>query len=78
MHTVYDVVSGVIIFCSLVHTILPPWDGYADFPRFQKYYKACVYTVGYIALNARSTVHPSISTAEGTKVSDLSQQVKDN
>lgn len=71
MHKLWDVVAAVVFACSLLHTLLPPWDGYGDFPRFQKVYKATVYTIGYIALNARSTFHPSLGTDNGSKTSDV-------
>lgn len=60
-HWVFDYAAGTIVVCSLLHTFLPPWDFLADFPRAQKYYKAFVYVIGYIAMNARSTVYSSIS-----------------
>lgn len=74
LHKVFDVVSATCVICSLLHSFLPPWDGYQDFPRFQKYYKAFIYTVGYIAVNARSAVYPSLSTQNGTKVSDVANK----
>jgi hypothetical protein len=62
--------AEVIAIASFAHTILPPWEAFNDFPRVQKYYKLFVYIVGYAALNGRSTVYPSLSTASGTKQSD--------
>lgn len=74
LHKIFDVVTGLTFVCSLLHSLLPPWDGFGDFPRFQKYYKAFVYTVGYLGVNARSAIHPSISTQNGTKLSDAGNQ----
>ena len=71
-------VTAIVAGCSLLHTLLPPWDwkpkfveeGLADFPTAQKlfygafnnrWYKLIVYTVGYVALNGRSTVWRFIS-----------------
>lgn len=51
----------VIATSSFLHTILPPWEVFNDFPRVQKVYKVVVYTVGYLALNARSTLWQQIS-----------------
>ena len=59
----------VVTACSLLHTLLPPWEAFSDFPRVQKYYKLAVYIIGYIALNGRSTVYKSLSTSDGTKAS---------
>lgn len=55
-HQMVDIATGTVVVCSLLHSFLPPYDFLADFPRAQRYYKAFIYTVGYIGLNARSTV----------------------
>lgn len=62
--------EGVTI-ASVLHTILPPWEAFNDFPWLQKYYKLFVYIVGYAALNGRSTVYPSVSTKDGTQPSPV-------
>lgn len=62
--TVELVIVHAIAICSLLHTVLPPWEIFADFPRVQKVYKVVVYTIGYVALNGRSTVYQSISTTK--------------
>lgn len=78
LHSLKDYILEAISSCSVLHTILPPWDwkpqfiqeGLADFPSAQKvfymifgskYYKLLIYTVGYIAINGRSTLWQSIS-----------------
>ena len=60
-HQLLDLVTETVVACSILHSFLPPWDFLNDFPRAQKYYKLAVYVIGYIALNARSTVYKSIS-----------------
>lgn len=61
-HQIYDYAIGAVFVCSVLHTFfLPPWDFLNDFPRAQKYYKAFVYFVGYVAINGRSAVFQSIS-----------------
>jgi len=72
-HHLVDVVTKVIAVCSVLHTLLPPYDwdpdwckdGLVDFPDAQKWVRGCfhnrwykllVYVIGYVALNARSTV----------------------
>lgn len=60
--TLEQILLRTIVACSLLHNFLPPWDFLDDFPRAQKIYKIVVYVIGYIALNARSTVYRSIST----------------
>lgn len=54
----------VVVACSLIHTFAPPWDVDAlkPYPRLRDAYRLFIYIVGYIALNARSTVYKSIST----------------
>lgn len=73
-HSAFHIISVVVIGSSVLYTILPPFEVFNDFPRFQKYYKVIVYTVKYIGLNARSVINPSIQTAEGTKVSDAASK----
>lgn len=61
MHQFLDITTETIAVCSILHTLLPPWDFLNDFPRTQKYYKLLVYVIGYLALNGRSTVYKNIS-----------------
>lgn len=63
--------TEVIAGASLLHTVLPPWEALNDFPTLQKYYKLFVFFVGYVALNGRSTIYPALSTANGTKPSEV-------
>ena len=67
------VVTETVAGASVLHTILPPWEAFNDFPSAQKYYKLLIYIVGYVALNGRSTVYPSVSTKSGTQLSPASQ-----
>lgn len=64
-HEVKDIAMDVIVSCSVLHTFLPPWDAdaFQPFPTFTKYYKVFIYLVGYVGINARSTVYKSISCA---------------
>jgi hypothetical protein len=70
--------TTVVATSSLLHTILPPWEAFNDFPRLQKYYKLFIYFVGYAALNGRSTVWSTLSTADGSKTSKAANGVKTN
>lgn len=78
VHAMKDVAFDVMIGCSVAHSLLPPWDAdaIAQFPTLQKYYKLVIYLLGYVALNARSTVYRSISTSEGSKVSDITTKTQ--
>lgn len=60
-HQLTDGVAYTVMVCSLLHTLLPPWDMLSDFPSAQRYYKLVVYIVGYVGLTGRSTVYKSIS-----------------
>jgi hypothetical protein len=53
---VFHYITAITFGASILHTFLPPWDFLDDFPTAQKYYKAFVYFVGFVAENARSTV----------------------
>lgn len=63
-HAVKDIAFDIVVGCSVAHTFLPPWDADAlkPFPTLQKYYRLLIYVVGYVGINARSTIYPSIST----------------
>lgn len=63
-----------IAICSVLHTVLPPWEAFNDFPTLQKYYKLLLYVIGYAALNGRSTVWQSVSTKNGTQPSPVALQ----
>lgn len=68
-HSLVDLVTRIVLVCSLAHTLLPPWEVFADYPRLQKAYKLGLYLLGYIALNGRSTLYKSIGTNNGSQVS---------
>lgn len=46
----------VIVICSLLHMLLPPYETFDEFPTFKKWYKLVVLIVGNIALNKREAV----------------------
>jgi len=64
IHEVIDITTRTVMVSSVVHSLLPPWDAepFQAFPGFVRYYKLVVYLIGYMGLNARSTVYKSIST----------------
>lgn len=65
-HQLLDIGTQAVVACSILHSILPPWDFLADFPRVQKFYKVAIYVIGYIGLNARSTIYQSVSMKNQT------------
>ena len=52
----FHLLTTITFAASVLHTLLPPWDFLADFPTAQKYYKAFIYCVGYIAISGRSAI----------------------
>lgn len=66
-HQLLDIATETVVVCSILHNFLPPWDFLNDFPRAQKYYKLAIYLIGYVALNARSTVYKSIAVQQPPK-----------
>ena len=68
-HDLVDDATRIIAICSVLHTLLPPWEVLNEFPTAQKYYKVVVYTIGYASLAGRSTVYKSLSTKDGAQTS---------
>lgn len=68
-HNLLDIATETVAVCSVLHTVLPPWEALSDFPSAQKYYKLLVYFIGYLALNGRSTLYKGISTKDGSQPS---------
>jgi hypothetical protein len=58
---VLNIITAVTFGASILHTFLPPWEFLGDFPTVQKYYKAFVYFIGYVAISGRSTAYKSLS-----------------
>ena len=74
-HQLLDIATETVVVCSILHNFLPPWDFLADFPRAQKYYKLVIYIIGYVALNARSTVYRSIAVGQPPTPKDVAPPV---
>lgn len=64
-HNLLDIGTETVAVCSILHTVLPPWEALSDFPAAQKYYKLLIFFIGYLALNGRSTIYKNISTDSG-------------
>lgn len=72
-NTVLGWVSRVVLLCSILHTLLPSWEGLSFSPKFQNGYRIFIYIIGGVAISLRSTVHPSISTQNGTQISQAAK-----
>ena len=58
---ILNIITAITFGASILHTFLPPWEFLNDFPMVQKYYKALVYFIGYVAISGRSTAYKSLS-----------------
>lgn len=68
-HGIVDVATQTVTICSILHTVLPPWEKLNNYPRLQKAYKLFIYIIGYVAVSGRSLLYPSLSTQEGARPS---------
>lgn len=68
-HHLFDIVAGVVLVCSLVGSILPPFEVFSFSPRFQNIYRILVIFVSTIgALNFRNLLikmYPSYQQKNG-------------
>jgi hypothetical protein len=55
-HQIFELALRAVMYASVLHMILPPYETFKQLPRFQAIYKAVVDTVGWIALNGRGKV----------------------
>ncbi len=77
MKFLFVVVPQIVTICTMLHSLLPPWEVLNDFPRTQKGYKVFIYTLGYVGGSARSTVPwnkaISISNPNGVNTTGVSK-----
>lgn len=53
-HHVFDIIAGVVLVCSILSTVLPPYEVFAFVPRFQVVYRILIVFINTIgALNLR-------------------------
>ncbi len=58
---VFSWISGYVLIMSLVNAFLPPWEWFADYPRFQSVYKLFVKIVAFWgAIDIKSKIYPQI------------------
>ena len=54
-HHYFDIIAGVVLVCSLIGSVLPPYEVFSFAPRFQVIYRILVVFISTIgALNFRS------------------------
>jgi hypothetical protein len=71
------IIPQIVTACTILHSVLPPWEIFADFPRVQKGYKVFIYTIGYVGGSARSSVpwnkSISINNPDGVNTTGVSK-----
>jgi hypothetical protein len=71
VHELFDIITRTVTVCSLIYSLFPPVEAFADYPRFQKGYKfVLIFVLKFASFNFRNVVIPDIkSTANqgGTK-----------
>ncbi len=72
-HHYFDIIAGIVLICSLVGSVLPPYEVFAFAPRFQVVYRILVVFISTIgALNFRNMMiklYPSYQSKNGDTTS---------
>ena len=56
-----DIIARVVLICSLLTSALPPWESFAAYPGFQKWYKfLLIFVYRFGALNIKSMLYPGL------------------
>ncbi len=77
-HHAFDILAGIVLVCSILSTLLPPYEVFAFSPRFQAAYRIFLVFITQVgALNLRSIVmklYPSYQKGgtNGSKVIPIS------
>lgn len=62
LHQIYDWVGAIVLISSLLNSFLPPYEWFAQWPRFQALYKVLVMTIAkWGAINLKSVIYPSMT-----------------
>lgn len=72
-HDWFDIGTRAVTVCSILYTVLPPYETFADYPSLLKAYKLFLSILGSFAVNGRSRLYPSISTNSGNTTSPAAQ-----
>jgi hypothetical protein len=71
VHQLLDYITWTVTGGSILYSFLPPWDAFADYPRFQKAYKFfMIFAVKIASANLRDKIYPQIqatSNQQGTE-----------
>jgi hypothetical protein len=62
LHTVFDWAGAIVLVSSLLSTFLPPYEWFADWPKFQAVYKVFKMTIAkWGAISLQSVVYPQMT-----------------
>ena len=79
-HQLFDIVAGIVLACSLIGSVLPPYEVFSFSPRFQTAYRILVIFISTIgALNFRNLLikmYPSYQIKNGDQ--NASKTATDN
>lgn len=68
LHQMFDIGSAIVLVSSLANSFLPPYEWFAQWPRFQSVYKILTMTIArWGAINLKSTIYPSVSVDSQAK-----------
>ena len=68
-HDWFDIGTRAVTVCSILYTVLPPYETFSDYPSLLKAYKLFLSILGSFAVNGRSRLYPSLSTNNGNSTS---------
>jgi hypothetical protein len=55
-HEVFDIVSYTVAGASVLYTVLPPWEQFSQWPRFQSAYQFLLIFLKAVAINGRTAM----------------------
>lgn len=70
LHHWLDCCGGIVIGASVLHTILPPYEQFNDWPRFQGRYKFALIFIQAIAINGRKAMMNLYPAYAGAKLEE--------
>jgi hypothetical protein len=69
-HNWWDFATSTIAIASAAYTLLPPWEQFNQWPRFQSKYQFCLIFLKAVAINGRS----AMSKVYGNDITATSNQ----
>ena len=69
-HEIFDIAAYTVAGASVLYTVLPPWEQFNQWPRFQSYYQFALLFLKAIAINGRT----AMSQVYGNNIAATSNQ----